>query len=52
MLGRMKKRGFFDMPVWLIWMLIALLVIIVILGLASGKLSGFLKIITNLFTPG
>ena len=39
------------MPVWLIWSLIALLVVLVVIGLASGKLSGFLKILGNLFTP-
>ncbi len=47
-----KKRGMWDMPVWLIWSLIALLVIIFILALASGKSSDILRAIGGLLTPG
>lgn len=46
------KRGMWDMPVWLIWSLIALLVILFILAIASGKSSDILRAIGGLLTPG
>lgn len=37
--GKTSKRGEWDMPVWLIWSLIALVVLLLIIGVGSGKLS-------------
>lgn len=37
--GKISKRGEWDIPVWLIWSLIALIVLILIIGLGSGKLA-------------
>ena len=34
-----SKRGEWDLPVWLIWSLIALVVLLLIIGLGSGKLG-------------
>ena len=36
---RISKRGEWDMPVWLIWSLIALVVLLLIIGIGSGKLG-------------
>ncbi|MBI2142722.1 hypothetical protein HYU20_00040 [Candidatus Woesearchaeota archaeon] len=49
--GRVK-RGMWDMPVWLVWSLIALLVILFILAIASGKASDILRAIGGLLNPG
>ena len=48
---KLGKRGDWDMPVWLIWMLIALLAALAIIGLSSGKFTEFLRAIGNIFTP-
>jgi hypothetical protein len=45
------KKGSFDMPVWLIWSLIALIVVLGVIGLSSGKMNEFLSVIGNLFKP-
>lgn len=52
MADKQKKRGMWDMPVWLIWSLIALVVILVVLAVSSGKMSSLLRTIGGLFTPG
>ncbi len=51
MVCRALKRGSLDMPIWLIWALIALLVALVVLGIGSGKLTDILRSIGGLFTP-
>ncbi|MBI2550517.1 hypothetical protein HYV83_05060 [Candidatus Woesearchaeota archaeon] len=48
-----RKRGIeWDLPVWLIWSLIALVVILIVLAVSSGKMSSLLRTIGGLFTPG
>ncbi len=50
---RLSKRGVaWDMPVWLIWSLIALLAIIIILAMVSGKIGDYTKVISRLFSGG
>ena len=48
MLWMRKKRGNVDIPVWLIWMLIALVVLLFIISAASGKMAGIVDKIGQL----
>ncbi len=34
------KKGNFEVPVWLVWTMIALVVLISIIAIGSGKMSG------------
>ena len=50
--SKKKKKGMWDVPIWLIWSLIALVVALLVLGLSSGKMSSFFGAISNLFNSG
>ncbi len=42
------KKGNFEVPVWLVWTMIALVVLIFIIATGSGKMSGILNKILEL----
>ena len=42
------KRGSFEVPVWLVWTMIALVVLIFIIATGSGKMSGLVNKILEL----
>ena len=47
-----RKKGDWDVPVWLIWMVIALGVVLIIIGIISGKFGQFVRTIEALFRSG
>jgi hypothetical protein len=46
------KRGGWDLPLWLIWSLVAIVIGLGIFALSSGKMSDFLLTIGTLIKPG